>query len=122
MHAGSGVSTDVWTCYAARIMVLSVVPFIIVQLPQVLNTTSISRVTVLISLIVSISLVIAYSIYQVAKAIIMNGRQNLIYQQLNYVFSSTTKLGLQNITFGYSCRYSSRGSKREELNTQSRSS
>lgn len=90
MHAGSGVSTDVWTCYAARIMVLSVVPFIIVQLPQVLNTTSISRVTVLISLIVSISLVIAYSIYQVAKAIIMNGRQNLIYQQLNYVFSSTT--------------------------------
>lgn len=79
MHAGSGVSTDVWTCYAARIMVLSIVPFIIVQLPKVLNTTSISRVTVLISLIVSISLVIAYSIYQVAKAIIMNGRQNLIY-------------------------------------------
>lgn len=73
------MSTDVWTCYAARIMVLSIVPIVIVQLPNVLNTTSISRVTVLISLIVSISLVIAYSIYQVAKAIIMNGRQNLIY-------------------------------------------
>lgn len=79
MHAGSGVSTDVWTCYAARIMVLSIVPIVIVQLPNVLNTTSISRVTVLISLIVSISLVFAYSIYQVAKAIIMNGRQNLFF-------------------------------------------
>ncbi|KAH9791256.1 Sodium/calcium exchanger NCL1 [Citrus sinensis] len=87
---GSGVSTDVWTCYAARIMVLSIVPFIIVQLPKVLNTTSISRVTVLISLIVSISLVIAYSIYQVFQPWIQKRR--IEYAKQKQLISGILKL------------------------------
>ncbi|CAL8134857.1 unnamed protein product [Prunus armeniaca] len=62
---GSGVSTDIWTSYAARIMVFSIIPFVIVQLPQVFHTTSDSRLAILISLIVAISFVIAYSLYQV---------------------------------------------------------
>ncbi|KAK1301574.1 hypothetical protein QJS10_CPB12g01059 [Acorus calamus] len=33
--SGSGITTDLWTSYAARIMMLSVIPFIIVQLPKV---------------------------------------------------------------------------------------
>ncbi|KAE8655032.1 hypothetical protein F3Y22_tig00117034pilonHSYRG00532 [Hibiscus syriacus] len=41
--AETGVSTDIWTCYAASIMAISVIPFLIVQLPQVLNSTSLSR-------------------------------------------------------------------------------
>ncbi|KAM7277885.1 hypothetical protein ACFE04_005019 [Oxalis oulophora] len=49
---GSGVSTDIWTCYAGRIMAISVIPFIIVQLPQMLNSTSGRHLAVLISLIV----------------------------------------------------------------------
>uniref|UniRef100_A0A2N9GR64 Sodium/calcium exchanger membrane region domain-containing protein n=1 Tax=Fagus sylvatica TaxID=28930 RepID=A0A2N9GR64_FAGSY len=36
----SGVSTDIWTSYAARMMVISVIPFLIVQIPQLLNSTS----------------------------------------------------------------------------------
>ncbi|CAL9011776.1 unnamed protein product [Prunus brigantina] len=62
---GSGVSTDIWTSYAARIMVFSIIPFVIVQLPQVFHTTSDNRLAILISLIVAIFFVIAYSLYQV---------------------------------------------------------
>ncbi|KAF8029934.1 hypothetical protein BT93_E2372 [Corymbia citriodora subsp. variegata] len=61
---GSGVSTDLWTSYAAMTMVFSVIPFIIVQLPQILNSTSGRHLAVLISLIVSLILLIAYCIYQ----------------------------------------------------------
>lgn len=63
--AGSGVSTDIWTSYAASIMVVSVIPFVIVQLPQLLNSTSGRHLAVLISLIVSVLLLISYCLYQV---------------------------------------------------------
>ncbi|KAG4384420.1 hypothetical protein GLYMA_13G272000v4 [Glycine max] len=62
---GSGVSTDIWTSYAARIMVISVLPFVIVQLPQILNSTSGRHLAVLIALIVSLGLLIAYCLYQI---------------------------------------------------------
>lgn len=61
------MSTDIWTSYAARTMVLSVIPFIIVQLPLVFKATSLSRAAVLISFIVSVSVFISYSLYQVPK-------------------------------------------------------
>ncbi|ESQ56168.1 hypothetical protein EUTSA_v10027329mg, partial [Eutrema salsugineum] len=35
----SGVTVDVWTSYAARIMAILVIPFVIVQLPQMLDST-----------------------------------------------------------------------------------
>lgn len=62
---GSGISTDMWTKYAAWLMVISVIPFVIVQLPQILHTSSGRRLAVLISLIVSVMLLIAYCLYQV---------------------------------------------------------
>ncbi|KAG7037429.1 Sodium/calcium exchanger NCL [Cucurbita argyrosperma subsp. argyrosperma] len=61
----SGVSTDIWTSYAARIMVISVVPFLVVQLPQLLNSTSGRHLAVLIALIISVSMFIIYCLYQV---------------------------------------------------------
>ncbi|KAJ1391866.1 EF-hand domain [Sesbania bispinosa] len=61
---GSGISTDIWTSYAAMIMIISVIPFVIVQLPQVIHGTPPSRVAVLLSLIVSICLVVIYTFYQ----------------------------------------------------------
>ncbi|KAF5478600.1 hypothetical protein F2P56_005143 [Juglans regia] len=63
----SGVSTDIWTSYTARIMVISVVPFIIVQIPQVLNSTSGRHLAVWIALIVSLLLLISYCLYQVLQ-------------------------------------------------------
>ncbi|KAK6238970.1 hypothetical protein QUC31_004439 [Theobroma cacao] len=71
---GSGVSTDVWTSYAARIMAISIIPFIIVQLPAVLYTTSQSRIAILIALVVSISLLLSYSLYQVFQPWIQKRR------------------------------------------------
>ncbi|KAF7849244.1 hypothetical protein BT93_L1048 [Corymbia citriodora subsp. variegata] len=81
---GSGVSTDLWTSYAAMIMVFSVIPFIIVQLPQILNSTSGRHLAVLISLIVSLILLIAYCIYQVVQPWIQ--RRRLAYVEDKHVF------------------------------------
>ncbi|KAF8043412.1 hypothetical protein BT93_A1673 [Corymbia citriodora subsp. variegata] len=66
--AGSGVSTDIWTSYAARIMMISIIPFIIVQLPEIFGASSLSRAAVLVSFIVSICLLLSYSLYQQLKA------------------------------------------------------
>ncbi|KAI7728478.1 hypothetical protein M8C21_031709 [Ambrosia artemisiifolia] len=37
---GSGVSTDIWTSYSAMTMAISVLPFIVVQFPQIVHSTS----------------------------------------------------------------------------------
>ncbi|XP_040989759.1 sodium/calcium exchanger NCL-like [Juglans microcarpa x Juglans regia] len=63
----SGVSTDIWTSYAATIMVLSVIPFLIVQIPQILDSTSGRHLAVLIALIVSLLLLVSYCLYQVVQ-------------------------------------------------------
>jgi hypothetical protein len=65
MFAGSGVSTDIWTCYAARIMAISILPFIVVQLLQTLHSTSGKHLAVLIGLILSLAILISYCLYQV---------------------------------------------------------
>ncbi|KAM6572461.1 hypothetical protein CsatA_016541 [Cannabis sativa] len=85
----SGVSTDIWTSYAALTMVLSIVPFIIVQLPLVFKATSFSRLSVLISLIISISLFIGYSLYQIFQPWIQN--RKLAYAKHKHVMSGLLK-------------------------------
>ena len=79
MLAGSGVSTDIWTSYGARIMAISIIPFIIVQLPAVLHTNSQSRIAILIALVVSISLLLSYSLYQVHKPGFIMDPQCIVY-------------------------------------------
>lgn len=71
---GSGVSTDIWTSYAAIIMAISVLPFLIVQLPQLLDSTSGRHLAVLIALIVSLVLLISYCLYQVFQPWIQRRR------------------------------------------------
>ncbi|XP_058208618.1 sodium/calcium exchanger NCL-like isoform X2 [Rhododendron vialii] len=82
---GSGVSTDIWTTYAARIMVLSVTPFVIVQLPQVLNTTAESRLFILTALILSIAFLISYCLYQVFQPKVQKRR--LAFAKYKHVMS-----------------------------------
>ncbi|XP_062153908.1 sodium/calcium exchanger NCL-like [Alnus glutinosa] len=82
---GSGVSTDIWTSYAARIMIMSIIPLIIVQLPQVFQETSLSHLAVLVSLVVSICLLIAYSLYQIFQPWIQKRR--LAYAKHKHVIS-----------------------------------
>ncbi|KAJ0112539.1 hypothetical protein Patl1_02390 [Pistacia atlantica] len=87
---GSRVSTEIWTSYAARIMIISAIPFIIVQLPQYfLTAASSSRLVILISLIVSISLVLSYCLYQVFQPLIQKRR--IAYLRHKHVTSGILK-------------------------------
>ncbi|XP_040363256.1 sodium/calcium exchanger NCL2 [Rosa chinensis] len=62
---GSGVSTKIWTTYAARIMVISIIPVVVSQIPQVLHLSSGGQhLAILIALIVSVILTIAYIFYE----------------------------------------------------------
>ncbi|KAL3736152.1 hypothetical protein ACJRO7_025148 [Eucalyptus globulus] len=62
---GSGITIDKLTRRAAWIMVISVIPFLVIQLLQLLNSTSGRHVAVLIALILSVVLLISYCLYQV---------------------------------------------------------
>ncbi|KAI3712094.1 hypothetical protein L1987_70643 [Smallanthus sonchifolius] len=71
---GSGVSTDIWTSYSAMTMAISVIPFMVVQFPEILHSTSGRQSAVLVGLIISICLLIAYCIYQVYQPNIQKRR------------------------------------------------
>ncbi|KAL0002067.1 hypothetical protein SO802_015848 [Lithocarpus litseifolius] len=94
---GSGVSTDIWTSYAARIMIISLIPFIIVQIPEVFQATSQSRLAIMISLIVSICLLLAYSLYQIFQPWIQKRR--LAYAKHKHVISGILR-NLKMFTLG----------------------
>ncbi|KAL0006771.1 hypothetical protein SO802_008273 [Lithocarpus litseifolius] len=78
----SGVSTEIWTCYAAMIMVASIIPLLIVQIPQILNLTSGRHFAVLIGLIVSLLLLVSYILYQVRQPDIQ--RRKIAYVKHKY--------------------------------------
>ncbi|XXG66744.1 hypothetical protein AAC387_Pa06g0257 [Persea americana] len=71
---GSGVTIDAKTRKTARIMAMSVIPFVIVQLPKVFHISSKSRITVLISLILAVAFLISYCLYQVVEPWIQKRR------------------------------------------------
>lgn len=72
MAAGAGVSIDRETNYLARIMAISVVPFVpfvIAGFPNVIKITHHGqRPAVLLAVIASFLLVVAYCWYQVTKS------------------------------------------------------
>ncbi|XP_051152179.1 sodium/calcium exchanger NCL-like [Andrographis paniculata] len=86
---GSGITTDVYTSYAGIIMAISVIPFVIVQLPQILHSNSGRHLAVLISLVVSVSLLISYCLYQVFQPWIQ--RRRLAYTKHKHVMSGILK-------------------------------
>ncbi|XP_062104636.1 sodium/calcium exchanger NCL1-like [Humulus lupulus] len=94
---GSGVSTDIWTSYAGFTVVVSIIPFIIVQLPLVFKATSFSRLSVLISFIISVSLFIGYSLYQIFQPWIQ--KRKLAYAKHKHVMSGLLK-SLRMNSFG----------------------
>ncbi|KAI8525635.1 hypothetical protein RHMOL_Rhmol13G0245900 [Rhododendron molle] len=87
----SGVTTDNKTGYTAGIMLLSLIPFIIVQLSGIINTSSGSRIVVLIALIVSVSGLLAYFLYQILdpwiqeRSLEYTKYENLLAGFLNHV-------------------------------------
>ncbi|XP_059443115.1 sodium/calcium exchanger NCL-like isoform X2 [Corylus avellana] len=85
----SGVSTDIWACYTARIMAISVIPFVIVQIPLIFNSTSWRRLAVLIGLIVSLLLLASYCLYQVLQPWIQ--KRKLAYVKHTHVIVGLLK-------------------------------
>jgi Ca2+/Na+ antiporter len=78
---GSGVSTDIWTCYSARIMLASVIPFFIGQVVM----SSYRDFAVMASLVMSVSLLISYCLYQVFQPWIQKRR--LAYAKHKHLIS-----------------------------------
>ncbi|XP_041026690.1 sodium/calcium exchanger NCL2-like [Juglans microcarpa x Juglans regia] len=64
---GYGVSTDVETYYTARIMMVSMIPFLLLQLAKILKSTSGERIVVLVSLIVTLVFLFVYCTFQVTQ-------------------------------------------------------
>ncbi|OVA04264.1 EF-hand domain [Macleaya cordata] len=72
---GYGITTDLETSYTARIMVLSVLPFIIVQVPEIiLKLSSRRRIVIMFTLVVSVVFLLFYFIYQVFQPWIQTRR------------------------------------------------
>ncbi|CAE5960098.1 unnamed protein product [Arabidopsis arenosa] len=85
----SGVTVDIWTSYAARIMAISVIPFVIVQLPQMLGSTSGRHLSVLVALSLSVLMLISYCVYQVFQPWIQ--RRRLAFAKHKHVISGILK-------------------------------
>lgn len=64
--AGYGVTTDAETSSTARIMVVSLIPFLILLVAKILNSTTGIRIVILVSLLVSFAFLVTYCVYQVA--------------------------------------------------------
>ncbi|XP_071714859.1 sodium/calcium exchanger NCL1-like [Rutidosis leptorrhynchoides] len=67
-----GVTTDIETSYTARLLLISMIPFFILQLPKIINSDSVTRVIVIIALIISLSFFFAYIVYQIFQPWIQN--------------------------------------------------
>ncbi|KAI3918778.1 hypothetical protein MKX01_042098 [Papaver californicum] len=95
---GSGIVTDQETSYTARIMVVSIVPFIILQVPsQIINELSYGRqIILLITLVVSVAFLLSYFVYQVFEPWIQKRRleylecHNLMTRVLRHVEKQAT--------------------------------
>ncbi|XP_034677619.1 sodium/calcium exchanger NCL2-like [Vitis riparia] len=74
MLTGNGIATDEETGYMARIMGLSIIPFIIIQITIFFQLSSGKRVVILITLIVSLIFLLLYFIYQIFQPWIQQRR------------------------------------------------
>ncbi|KAM0071755.1 putative EF-hand domain-containing protein [Helianthus debilis subsp. tardiflorus] len=101
-----GVTTDSETSYTARLMLVSMIPFLILQLPKIINSTSVTRVIVLIALIMTLSFFIASTVYQIFQPWIQNRRYDYVRQKfvkntLLKLLSLNEKANVQLIKYLY---------------------
>ncbi|KAK6917653.1 Sodium/calcium exchanger membrane region [Dillenia turbinata] len=59
-----GIQTDNETRHTARIMIVSLIPFLILQLPKIIGG-SCARIAILVALIISVALLCLYILYQI---------------------------------------------------------
>ncbi|KAK4803854.1 hypothetical protein SAY86_003671 [Trapa natans] len=75
---GSGVHTDLETSYTARIMIVSVIPFAIIQLEKLVPLHSEQRAVILSALVISAILLLIYFIYQIFEPWIQKRRLEFV--------------------------------------------
>lgn len=98
---GYGVTTDVEASYTARIVLLSMIPFLILQLPKIFNSSTVTRVAELVALIITLAFLFIYCIYQVFEPWIQNRRLDYLLRKYvkdsNLLQSLLTPYGNPNI-------------------------
>ncbi|KAI7726718.1 hypothetical protein M8C21_022797, partial [Ambrosia artemisiifolia] len=97
-----GLTTDSDTSSTARLLLVSMIPFLILQFPKIIDSTSVTRVLILIALIISLSFFIAYIVYQIFQPWIQNRyfdyvRQKLVKNKLLKLLSTNGKANVQLI-------------------------
>lgn len=60
-----GLTTDGETSFTATVMLVSMIPFLILQLPKIINVDSVTQVIELITLIITLAFFVANAVYQV---------------------------------------------------------
>ncbi|KAI9083529.1 hypothetical protein K1719_034471 [Acacia pycnantha] len=98
--SGFGITMDKETKEMAKIMVLSVIPLLIMQIPSVFRFSSVLRsVTLMIALIVTVIFVFSYFIYQIFKPHIEKTRLEYIkhHDLILRIFDHVEKQTLQKI-------------------------
>jgi len=83
-YTGYGVKTDIVTKYTARIILLSMIPYLILELSKVFNSSSATRAGVLIALIVTVILLVTYCTFQVTYLIQQNDHNFETYDAHSY--------------------------------------
>lgn len=83
--AGCGISTDLETCYTARIMALSIIPFIIVQSLKIFSSSSAERIVILIAIVVSTVFLFLYFFYQVLHSLLISFFSTRDYVSLMWI-------------------------------------
>ena len=63
--ADTGTTIDKKTCYTAGIMLLSLIPYFIVQVANIFDSSFGTRMVILIALVVSTLMLLSYFLYQI---------------------------------------------------------
>ncbi|XP_044496973.1 sodium/calcium exchanger NCL2-like isoform X2 [Mangifera indica] len=98
---GYGVETDNETRHTSMIMLLSMIPVLVLQLAKVINSSTGTRILILISLIITLICLISYSIYQVFQPWIQNRRLDYLLNKFvkkKILGSFLTRNGQPNLT------------------------
>ncbi|KAI3895510.1 hypothetical protein MKW92_010186 [Papaver armeniacum] len=87
---GYGITTDQETSYTSRIMILSIVPFILIQIPElIIKLSYVRKIITVVTLVVSIALLLLYFLYQVFQPWIHDRR--LEYMKLEHLMARFLK-------------------------------
>ncbi|XP_021832535.1 sodium/calcium exchanger NCL1-like [Prunus avium] len=98
---GYGVTTDVETKATARIMMVSLIPFLILQVAKMLSSSSGIQVVILVSLLTAFAFLVIYCIYQIMQPWIQKRRLDFVmhkYVQKNLLPSLLTVGGNPNVS------------------------